>query len=243
VGHLLEPVRAPAMVALNNRVYVIGGCRDNPWEPLATVQIFNPATGEVQLGPPISWGRCGPAAVVLDGKIHAIGGVYQWDATDLMGSGWDDAHEVFDPATGVWSSRAPLPQVRGGHGAVVLNGKIYVAGGLGDVLQVYDPSTDAWAQYASPWARFTPGVAAVGGKMYVFGGSAYQTTCCGGPLPVATVDRVDPATATWEQVTSMPTARTGLAAAVVGGSVYLIGGSSSGGADGALPVVERFTLR
>jgi len=243
VGHLLEAVRAPAMVALNDRIYIIGGCRDNPFEPITAVQIFDPVTGIVDSGPPLPYGRCASAAVVLDGRIHDIGGVYLWDPSDpLFGDAWDAAHHVYDPAAGVWSSAAPLPFVRGGHGATVLDGKIYVQGGLGDVLQVYSPADNSWTTLNAPKGRFDVASVAFEGRMYEFGGSEYQSLCCGGPIPSRTVDRFDPATGTWALLPPMPTARTGLAAAVVDGTAYVIGGSLSGGASSAVSVVERYTL-
>ncbi len=243
VGRLLEAVRAPAMVALNNLIYIIGGCRDNPFEPITAVQIFDPVTGIVERGPPLPYGRCASAAVVLDGRIHDIGGVNLWDPSDpLFGDAWDAAHHVYDPVAGAWSSAAPLPFVRGDHGATVLDGKIYVQGGLGDVLQVYDPAADSWSTFNAPKGRFGVASIAFEGRMYEFGGSEYQSLCCGGPIPSRTVDRFDPVTGTWALLPSMPTARTGLAAAVVGGAAYVIGGSLTGGASSAVSVVERYTL-
>jgi Bacterial Ig-like domain/Kelch motif len=239
VGALIYPVRSPAVVALGDRIYVIGGHRDNPWEPIANLQVFDPATGTVVEGPPLSFGRGGAAAVVLDGKIHIIGGTYQWAPDDWMGER-TDSHDVFDPATGSWSSLAPLPFARSGHGAVDLNGKIYVAGGQGEhVLQVYDPATDSWAlSFNAPPPRFGTAGAALGGKVYLFGGMEYPE-CCVGTYPTPTVDRFDPVNGTWDQLMPMVNAREGHAAAVLGGSVYVIGGSPAGAA-AALVANERF---
>ena len=237
-GQLISPVRAPALAAVGDHIYIVGGCRDNPWAPTADLQIFDPATRTVVAGPPMSHGRCGLAVAVQDGRIHALGGSYEWAPGE---SEWDTSHEVFDPATVTWSSLAPLPRARGGHGAVAIGGKIYVNGGMGDTLQVYEPMTDSWTLSGSPRARFGVGVVALAGDAYFFGGSEYQVVCCDGPIPSASVERFDPVSGSWRQMPSMPTARTGLAAAVVDGVAYVIGGSSTGGATGALAVLERFT--
>ena len=61
-------------------------------------------------------------------------------------------HEVFDPATLTWSTRAALPTPRGGFAAAVLNGRILIIGGEGAnntpgvfaENEEYDPVTDTW---------------------------------------------------------------------------------------------------
>ncbi len=248
VGQLAIPARAPAMAALNGRLYVIGGCHEYPFEPIADVQIFDPGTGQVETGPSLPYGLCGSSAVVLDGRIHVIGGAYIWDSTDpLFGDAPSSAHLVFDPSTGTWSELAPLPIARTRHAAVVLDGAIYVVGALGylvgnpdSAVQVYDPSTDSWTAQEASSARF--GIAAVelSGMMYVFGGSEGQATCCGEAATTRAVDRFAPATGRWAGVIPMTKARTGAAAVVVGTFVYVIGGSPTDNWLSALASVERF---
>ena len=54
----------------------------------------------------------------------------------------------YDAGADSWEARAPLPLGRAAHAAAVLDGKLYVAGGIGpdpQRLQVYDPETDTWA--------------------------------------------------------------------------------------------------
>jgi N-acetylneuraminic acid mutarotase len=67
---------------------------------------------------------------------------------------------VYDPATNRWTSKTPLPRARWGAANAVLNGKLYVMGGVRpdsvtaqrDTLRetiVYDPATDKWTVRAS----------------------------------------------------------------------------------------------
>ena len=85
-------------------------------------------------------------STVLDGKIHAVGG-RGVDNTFTVGT-----HEVFDPATGQWSERAPLPQPRDHLALVAVDGKLHAIGGrvtnpASRVGQhdVYDPKTNSWS--------------------------------------------------------------------------------------------------
>ena len=71
---------------------------------------------------------------------------------------------------------------------------------------VYDPQADAWTQLASMGtARRLHASAAVGGKLYVFGGH-------GTSEPRSTVEVYDPASNSWAQVSSLTSARRSMVA-------------------------------
>ena len=71
-------------------------------------------------------------------------------------------------------------------------------------VYVYDPQADAWTQLASmSTVRHYHASAAVGGKLYVFGGSS--ASWARGALSTAEV--YDPASNSWAQVTSLTSAR------------------------------------
>jgi hypothetical protein len=71
---------------------------------------------------PISSARGSVNAIVLNGKINAIGG--RKNETDLV-----PAHEVYDPMTDKRSAAAPLPKDRDHMAAVTVDGKLHVVGG------------------------------------------------------------------------------------------------------------------
>jgi N-acetylneuraminic acid mutarotase len=117
------------------------------------------------------------------------------------------------------------PLARSGHGAAVVNGKIYLIGGAGEDIkpfgsvQVYDPVTGAWTARANmPTARGLFGTSAVGGTIYAIGGTTI------GLDKLAVVEAYDTVTDTWTRKADMPTPRNALSAAVVDGKVYAIGG-------------------
>src|SRR5262249_35478572 len=69
------------------------------------------------------------------------------------------------------------PLTRQGHGAAVVNGRIYVIGGAGEdsrpfgSVQVYDPATGTWTARANmPTSRGLFGTGVVGGAVYALGG-------------------------------------------------------------------------
>ena len=115
-----------------------------------------------------------PAAVV-DGKIYVVGG----EIEDDEGGGVvaTDRVDMYDPAAGSWQPMAAMPIDRSSHAAAIVDGKIYVTGGLdetgqySDALEAYDPVTNTWATLASfSQARAYHASAVINGKLYVFGG-------------------------------------------------------------------------
>ncbi len=170
---------------------------------------------------PFSFLVCGVALLLLtncdQGGDNPSGGI----DTEL------DSVEVFDPATSVWDTLAPMPTPRSSASAAVIDGKLYVVGGedkrhpsrpVYDVLEVYDPATDTWTQKASmPTRRAGPGTAAVDGKLYVFGGLRVN-------LFFDVLEIYDPATDTWSTGSSMPNKVYAPAVAVVDSLIYVAGG-------------------
>ena len=74
-----------------------------------------------------------------------------------------------------------------------------------------------------PTARSGIAAAALGGRIFVFGGESVRGT-------FDQTESYDPATDRWETLTPMPTPRHGLGAAVLGESIYVIsGGPEPGG--------------
>jgi N-acetylneuraminic acid mutarotase len=123
---------------------------------------------------------------------------------------------------GTWTRKADMPTARGKTGSAVVDGKIYVIGGIDRAIvaavEEYDPATDTWTGCAPMRTkRVWLSAAAVDGIIYAVGG--YD-----GSRDVPTVEAYDPATNKWIKKADMTTKRTGQAAAVVDGIIYVFGG-------------------
>jgi N-acetylneuraminic acid mutarotase len=137
--------------------------------------------------------------------------------------------DVFDVASRKWQAGIPL-QVAGSRlAAVAFGGKLYAMGGYvggtknTGVVEEYDPAKRAWVKKAS---MLTPlhGHAAVvlNNRILVIGGYEFDSGRMGA---WSGVEEYDPETDRWRRRAAMPGGGRGfLAAAVVGGKVYAIGG-------------------
>src|ERR1700730_274366 len=146
-------------------------------------------------------------------------------ADELNGTNRADL-QVYDPVADSWTNKAPLPVVGAAAAAGVIDGKLYVAGGVnpantaaGNTVFVYDPTTDMWATLASrPTARSGAAAAVVNGILYVIGGNLSDGTTC------KTVEAYDPVANAWTSKASTPSARSFAATGVLNGIAYVVGG-------------------
>ena len=124
--------------------------------------------------PSIIPARAEMAADVSVKSIVVVGGASQQQPAGMTRV---DAYNI---ETKTWTRLAPLPAPRLRHGATTINGKIYVAGGLGPpvingdlqptkTLFVYDPATNTWARKADlPVPTYVSLQANVLGRLYVY---------------------------------------------------------------------------
>lgn len=226
-------LNAPAAAVVRGRIYVIGGFGHNSNVPVATTRVYDIATKRWTLAARLPAARGGHAAVVLNGRIHVLGGGNDRQTLAL--------HSVYDPETDAWSELAPLPRAKGSVAAVVHRGRIYAIGGrsgssdFGDV-DVYDPTTNRWSRGRSIGPRGTAGAASYRGAIYVFGGESQASAST-----LAAVLRLTPSG--WKRVATMPTARSYPRAVVFRDAVYVVGGSRYAGAAHASAgsrIVDRY---
>jgi N-acetylneuraminic acid mutarotase len=233
-----DGLNAPAAVYLRGRIYVIGGFEGLGSRPTDKLLIYDLETHVWSDGPRMRAPRGGHAAVVLDGKIHVLGG---GNSESTIAD-----HSVFDPETNRWSELKRLRRAKGSVAAVVFGGKIVAIGGrsgsfdFGDV-DVYDAARDTWSKGPKIGPRGTSGAAVYRGAVYVFGGeSQAQAKTLSGVMRLTSLKGV------WRRVSKLPTARNYARAVLLNDAVYVVGGNRVAGdshSGSGSAIVERFFVR
>jgi hypothetical protein len=173
------------------------------------------------------------ACEVWQDKILLFGG---------LGSGSPGRVQIYDPATDTWTMGAGMPWSGGGCSSALIDGQIYVCGGIvGSAtvgnLSVYDPAADTWDAGGlnlppMPVPVNHAASATDGSALWVFGGRG------GGNWPQPgydVVQRFDPLTQAWttsndagSPLAPMPLGRGGTGRAVFQrGEFLVLGGESS----------------
>lgn len=207
---------APAAVALDGRIFLIGGFDTTTNTPLDRVDVYDPSTHAWSEAAPLPAPRGGHAAAVLDGRIHVLGG---GNSQSTLAD-----HDAYDPDTGTWTAFAVLPRAEGSPAAVVHDGKLYAIGGRSGpedfgAVDIYDPRADAWTAGPPIEPRGTAGAVVHCGAIHVLGGESQAQR-----RTLADVLRLDPSGG-WQPVAPMPTARNFARAVVFQGAVHVVGGS------------------
>ena len=150
-GEMLEQrIEHTATLLPSGKVLVVGGFgHANQPGPLASAELYYPATGEWQATGALSTGRLLHTATLLpSGKVLVLGGLSVGALTPSA--------ELYDPQAGTWTPTAPMLAGRFGHTATLLgSGALLVAGGEGDSssipkeAELYDLATDAWRRTGS----------------------------------------------------------------------------------------------
>ncbi len=174
---------------VDGKIYVIGG-RIGRTPAAATYQehidtvsvdVFDPQTAVWSKAADAPTARNSAASAVIDGRIYVVGGRHYDIEHDGGAVNVNLAVlEVFDPQTGTWETKAPMPRPSGGISAAVVNGKLLVFGGeqwtptklVIASAWLYDPAMDQWSPLPNlKTPRHGTAAAAVGERVFVFGGA------------------------------------------------------------------------
>jgi N-acetylneuraminic acid mutarotase len=239
---------------VDGRLYVYGGERTQTrrlhggmylrTQPLGMFWAYDPDSDSwtrLQANPvPVHHG----AAAAVGKKFYLFGGFRLPDTGNI---GWYPENKawVYDTATQDWSELPPMPTPRGALAATAVGNKIYVVGGakipsgirLPDGLSARSPveilgTTEMFDTETNAWTALQPmtlprnhlDTAYLDGKIYALGGSV--GSCLGGwASNVPMNETYDIGTNTWSTSAPMPTARSGIGAAVIDSKIYVIGGA------------------
>ncbi|MES2304699.1 MAG: kelch repeat-containing protein [Gemmatimonadota bacterium] len=158
------------------------------------------------------------AGGIIDGRLY------------LVGEG-DRSTAVYDIAAGRWQSGAVQERPAAGnhHAAEVVDGNLYLLGGLGrdaeGRVQIYDPVRNRWRLGPSiPFAAGSSSSAYINGRIYVAGGIVGKTTTANAAV-------LDIASGNWSTIKSMPRPRNHAAGGTDGRRFYVFGGRGPGSGD------------
>jgi N-acetylneuraminic acid mutarotase len=116
------------------------------------------------------------------------------------------------------------------HAAEVIDGNLYLFGGLGSgsggKVQIYNPITNVWSPGADmPFAAGSSSSAIIDGQVYVAGGIIGSST-------TTQFAKYNPGTNSWTPLPPMPQGRNHAASATDGRRLFIFGGRGPGSGDG-----------
>ncbi|TCZ67481.1 malectin domain-containing carbohydrate-binding protein [Flaviaesturariibacter aridisoli] len=232
-------------------IYVVGAFTGAyPHEtPVANLYIYNPASNAWFTGATIPQARRRGAggAVVFNNKIYLVGGI-----TDGHWAGWVKWFDEYDPATNTWRTLPDAPRERDHVQVVVVNNKLYVAGGrrssaaTGQDLDfavaqvdVFDFNSNTWSTLPAgsnlPTLRSGASNVVLGNELIVIGGeSAAQTAAH------VQTEALNVSTGTWRTLANLQQGRHGTQAIASNGGIYTAAGPGNRGGTPLLTTQEAF---
>ena len=211
-----------AVVVFGGEVVVLGGF-DGRGAVSALVEAYSPASK--------TWRRLPDLPAAMHHANAAVVGDAMYIVGFLTGANFAPDGRIFAlrKDANAWEAfgRVPSGQERGSSGVGVIDGKIYLAGGLRNDsvadFSRFDPSTGSSESLAVvPERRDHLAAGVIDGKFILAGGRGGAITSITGR-----VDVYDPLTGKWGPAAAMPTPRAGTAGAVLGGKLYVFGGEGN----------------
>ncbi|MEK7829521.1 MAG: M36 family metallopeptidase, partial [Acidobacteriota bacterium] len=229
VAPLPTGLSLPDAVFLRGKIYVPGGS-DSTGARLTTHFVYDVASNAwtTQASSPL-----GISSYVL--AVDEARGVYYQTGGFNATSGRVSFVRMFNPATNAWSDLPPLLTARNFHEATLIDGKLYVAGGIGntgalDSAEVYDFTTRQWTPIApmnrprSLATSFVTKDPAGNALWFVVGGN---DTATGALLGAEVYDVRNNRWITLDGSFGLPTPRSVLSGAIVGGYFYAYGSNAA----------------
>ncbi len=244
-GAMSQPRRGASVVLLGDgRVLVAGGVAGPTL--LSSAEIYDPTGGRWSSTGSMTIPRLGGTLTLLPGgRVLAAGGTTTGGQTGT-GAGQtispSATAEIFDPATGTWSSTGSMVAGRFEATATALaDGRVLVVGGLGGppvasaggglqygplkTAEIFDHAIGAFTGAGTMTEGRALQVAArvSSGEVVVAGGVGGAD----GTVTLSTAERFNPTTASWSAVAAMAQGRTGASATMLNnGSVLVTGGET-----------------
>jgi N-acetylneuraminic acid mutarotase len=209
-----------AAANIGDDIYVVGGF-DGSGDASDVVELYNVKNNSWKSIASLPQALHHPAVASYDGKIYVVGGFIsrEWTPTNRL--------FIYDPIKNQWTEGNSMPTPRGALNALFVNGTLYAVGGQDDarilnINEAYDPFRDTWVSKAPMFTgRHHAASTTVDNKIYVTGGRIAGSS----PLVNVNVNEMyDIETDKWKQIESMPSKRSGIAAATINNSFFVFGG-------------------
>ncbi|XP_002974117.2 kelch-like protein 17 [Selaginella moellendorffii] len=194
---------------------VLGGVQENKGHLLA--EMYHPLEGRWRSLPAAPSSSChNVPCVAFGGRLYVVGG---FTGRPQMA--------VYDFEHNVWEEAAAMLEPREAFACGVIEGRIYVAGGLCRhystenarlrSAEVYHPEKNSWLRLPPMKEKRSCCASAVAGdKLYVIGG--YST-----PLILTSVEVFDPREGSWETCSEMQEPWIIVGCAAIGPFIYVVG--------------------
>jgi outer membrane protein assembly factor BamB len=222
---LAVPVsREVAVTGPGDRLVVLGGLTAGGASATG-IYAFRAGTGVVHRLGALSAAVHDAAAAVIGGRVVVFGGGSPASVATVQSLGLGGSRV----RSGIAAAAGSMPVRRSDAAAVTIGSAVYVVGGYDGaradaaVLATADGRTFARVAVLPVPVRY-PAVAALGGKILVFGGQAITGPHAG--APVAAIQAVDPVRHTAAVIGRLPEPLAGAVAVTVGGELFVAGGES-----------------
>ncbi|MFC2018976.1 Kelch repeat-containing protein [Chloroflexota bacterium] len=226
--------------AVEKMIYVFGGRNES--SVLDVVEVYDTTQDSWKRVKPLSFARWNQMAAAFEQKIYVFGGLTGvGDKRESI-----NTVEIYDPIADSWSRGPSIPERKQGAAVAILQGKIYLAGGLivsgglggaiTNTVHVYDIATGKWDKAASmKIARTAAKATVIDGKIYVVGGAADSR-------PINSIEVYDPTVNLWEIKHSMQKPRSAHCVESVGRKIIIIGGMTSTSIDSMTVAIEEIDI-
>jgi hypothetical protein len=184
-----------------------------------TVEIYNPDTNTWSTTGAMAIWRTGHTATLLpDSRVLVTGGGFDRNSSAFIASA-----EIYDPATGVWSSTSAAPPIYQNTATLLANGKVLLTGGVNPFTghsvtnaYLYDPATDTWNTTGAMTTARSEHTATMlpDGRVLVAGGLSQFIT--------ASAEIYDPSTGAWSATNPMTAATSGHTATLLANGKVLV---------------------
>ncbi|MFQ5779448.1 MAG: Kelch repeat-containing protein [Nitrospiria bacterium] len=125
ISPMPTPRFAASAVAINNRLWVLGGVAavSEGFHEYDVIEIFAPQEGKWHpASMTLPWPSAGQGACLLDNRLYILGGFREGEGIGAHGA-------VNDLAQKPWSALPPMPEARAAMGVAVIDQDIYLIGG------------------------------------------------------------------------------------------------------------------